>query len=405
MLAAALAGIVAVIGLVGGPAPVAADHVYVPDHCTVRDVVTPRTAHHDHDLTVLDWTYMVRSDHVPPGLVPASKAGFGGVSGQKLVRSIVVPDLAAMRSAMARAGLPLYIQSAYRSYSAQVATFDHWVGVMGYDAALRRSARPGHSEHQLGTAFDFSHDGTAPWKVRDWATTPTGAWLARNAWAYGFVMSYPAGATDRTCYDYEPWHWRWVGRDAAIAHRSSGLTLREFMDGRLHARFVDVRWNAFEGDIGWLADRGITAGCSADRYCPGAVVTREQMASFLVRALGLTDGADADAFTDDADSAHESDINRLHHAGITSGCTATRFCPSSPVSRAQMASFLSRALSLTEGTGADYFTDDDGTIHEAAIDRVRHAGVTAGCSATTYCPAAAVTRGQMAAFLHRGFGP
>jgi len=102
--------------------------------------------------------------------------------------------------------------------------------VGGYDHALRTSARPGHSEHQLGTTFDFtSLGGRPPWEYADWAATPAGGWMAANAWRYGFVMSYPRNSFARVCYDYEPWHYRYLGRQAAAEVRASGLTLREWL--------------------------------------------------------------------------------------------------------------------------------------------------------------------------------
>lgn len=158
----------------------------------------------------------------------------------------------------------------------------------------------------------------------------------------------------------------------------------------------------FHDDIAWLAINGITTGCAPNLYCPTASVTRAQMASFLVRALGLTAGASPDLFTDTASTVHRADINRLATAGITSGCTPTKFCPDRVVTRAEMASFLARALDLG-GPAPDAFTDDDGSIHEANINRIAQAGITTGCTATTFCPTAPVTRQQMAAFLHRAF--
>lgn len=146
------------------------------------------------------------------------------------VRTIAYTDLAALREAAARAGHRLVIMSAYRSYQLQARTFDYWVSVGGYDQALRTSARPGHSEHQLGTAIDFGDGTAAPWEYDDWATTPTGAWLAVNASAHGFVMSYPKGKTPVTCYDYEPWHYRWVGRELAATINVSGRALREYQE-------------------------------------------------------------------------------------------------------------------------------------------------------------------------------
>ena len=167
--------------------------------------------------------------------------------------------------------------------------------------------------------------------------------------------------------------------------------------------FNDIATSQFRGDILWLADQNITAGCAPYKYCPTATVTRAQMASFLVRAMGLTDGAGANLFTDDDGSAHEGDIDKLATAGVTAGCAPARFCPDAPVTRAQMASFLVRALGYQAGTGANLFDDDDGSAHEADIDRLATAGVTSGCGYRAFCPDGLVTRGQMAAFLHRAF--
>ena len=119
------------------------------------------------------------------------------------------------------------------------------------------------------------------------------------------------------------------------------------------------------------------------------------MNAFLVRTDPVA------GFTD-VGSAFRADIAWLAESGITTGCSADRerFCPTAPVTRGQMASFLSRALDLPP-TSKDFFTDDAGSTHQVAINRVAAAGITTGCTATTYCPRLPVTRGQMAAFLHR----
>lgn len=163
--------------------------------------------------------------------------------------------------------------------------------------------------------------------------------------------------------------------------------------------FTDIKGHLFENDIIWLYDSGITKGCSLTLFCPDLAVTREQMAAFLDRALALP-ATSKDFFTDDESSMFEASINRLAAAGITTGCSATTFCPSDTVKRDQMASFLARAFALP-ATTTDSFTDDTGNIHEININRLAASGITSGCSATTYCPAGLVTRGQMAAFLHR----
>lgn len=167
--------------------------------------------------------------------------------------------------------------------------------------------------------------------------------------------------------------------------------------------FNDIEESIFWREITWLAETGITGGCGNGRFCPTAVVRRGEMASFLVRALGLGP-ATADYFTDDETSIHENDINRLAEAGITVGCAAGRFCPTGTVRRDEMASFLVRGLGLPAAT-ADPFTDDEGNVHESNINRLAEAGIAGGCSAARYCPAGLVSREQMAAFLYRALGP
>lgn len=175
--------------------------------------------------------------------------------------------------------------------------------------------------------------------------------------------------------------------------------------------FTDDDNSIFEQDIEWMAANGYTSGCNPptnDQYCPDDPVTRGQMAAFLSRAFGLTDGVGADLFTDDDNSIFEEDIDKIGTAGITLGCNPPdndEFCPNDPVTRGQMAAFLSRALGLTSGTGADLFTDDDGSVFETVIDRIGTVGITRGCNPPDndqYCPDDLVTRGQLAAFLHRG---
>jgi hypothetical protein len=176
--------------------------------------------------------------------------------------------------------------------------------------------------------------------------------------------------------------------------------------------FVDDDGHIFENAIEWLAAEGITSGCNPptnDRFCPDDHVTRGQMAAFLVRAKGYTAIAD-DFFVDDAGSVFENAINRLRTAGVTQGCnppTNDRYCPDEVVTRGQMAAFLVRAFDLPSYNGPDRFTDDNGNVFEGAIERLAQAGITLGCNPPTndrYCPDDFVTRGQMAAFLKRALG-
>jgi D-alanyl-D-alanine carboxypeptidase len=157
--------------------------------------------------------------------------GRADIAGTGKVRALMIDDLRAMARAAKRAGKAIAVRSAYRSYQQQEATFAYWVRVSGRQAALKSSARPGHSEHQLGTTIDVRSASStkAPWDYEDWARTGPGAWMKANAWRYGFVMSYPKGKQRVTCYAYEPWHYRYVGKPMAEAIRASGLTTREYL--------------------------------------------------------------------------------------------------------------------------------------------------------------------------------
>ena len=194
--------------------------------CKVADTLTTQRLYVDWGRTVLDTRYRLPSSYAPGDLRSTLAIGLGSHK----VRGFVLADLRAMASAARRAGARLAIQSAYRSYTTQKSTFAYWVRVSGYSAAIRSSARAGHSEHQLGTTIDFrSYGGSAPWYYADWGKSKAGAWLRANAWKYGFIMSYPKGKSSVTCYAYEPWHFRYVGRAEAAKVRASGLTLREYL--------------------------------------------------------------------------------------------------------------------------------------------------------------------------------
>jgi len=195
--------------------------------CRLADTLTAQRSYADWDRTVLDTTYRLTTGYYPRDLRSTANAG---LNGGHTVRAFVVADLKAMVRAARAAGARLAVQSAFRSYSTQKSTFAYWSRVSGYSAALKSSARAGHSEHQLGTTGDFrSYGGSAPWYYSDWGNTKAGAWLKKNAWKYGFTMSYPKGKASVTCYAYEPWHYRYVGRSKAAKVRSSGLTLRQYL--------------------------------------------------------------------------------------------------------------------------------------------------------------------------------
>ena len=166
--------------------------------------------------------------------------------------------------------------------------------------------------------------------------------------------------------------------------------------------FDDIADSKFVDEIVWLADTGITTGCADRLFCPTQVVSRSQMATFLSRAFDLGP-ATRDWFGDDDHLRHEDHINRLAEAGITEGCGPGQFCPNGIVSRAEMAAFLNRALDLPPAT-RDWFSDDNGMSLEPEINAFAEAGLTRGCGSGTFCPTTPVTRAELAAFLYRALG-
>jgi D-alanyl-D-alanine carboxypeptidase len=128
-------------------------------------------------------------------------------------------------------GNQMQAQSAYRSYSVQVGVYQGWVDSLGQAGADQTSARPGHSEHQTGLAMDISALPAKCALDQCFADTDQGKWLAANAYKWGFILRYPEGKTDVTGYEFEPWHYRYVGIDLATAMHDTGIeTMEEFFD-------------------------------------------------------------------------------------------------------------------------------------------------------------------------------
>ena len=121
-------------------------------------------------------------------------------------------------------GLSFWIESGFRSYEQQLNLYNTYVGREGKDAADRYSARPGHSEHQSGLAFDLNSFDD------NFDKTPEGQWLAAHAWEYGFTLRYPKDKEDITGFMYEPWHVRYVGKELAQKLHDSGKVLEEYFD-------------------------------------------------------------------------------------------------------------------------------------------------------------------------------
>ncbi len=182
----------------------------------------------------LDKLHKLTADYAPTIFAVTQIPGGASMNVQ------VKDDLLEMYAASRNAGVPFQITSGYRSYYLQINTFNAWVAnelAQGYDRATaeknasRYSALPGHSEHQLGNAMDVTAvncgllDATCPGNVKFFA------WMRENSYKYGFVLSYPEGKESLTGYIYEPWHYRWIGKElAAEYHKYESQTyLAEFL--------------------------------------------------------------------------------------------------------------------------------------------------------------------------------
>ena len=134
-------------------------------------------------------------------------------------------------------------------------------------------------------------------------------------------------------------------------------------------------------------------------------MTRGQFATLLARAFPAWVPVDADDyFGDDDGSVHEAAVNGLAAAGITAGCGPGRFCPADPMTRAQAATLLARAIPGLTPPDRDHFSDDDGTVHEVAVNALAENGIVSGCGPGRFCPADPMRRDQAAALLARALG-
>ena len=120
--------------------------------------------------------------------------------------------------------------SGYRSYAYQETLYTNYVARDGQEEADRYSARPGHSEHQTGLAFDIGEVGKEDlWLTDAFGETAAGKWLVDNAHEYGFILRYPKGKEHITGFMYESWHFRYVGKDVAAKIKKQNVTLEEYL--------------------------------------------------------------------------------------------------------------------------------------------------------------------------------
>lgn len=170
---------------------------------------------------LLDQSTSVPRDYIPLDLAPLSSRGFQNGGGFQL-RAEAINQLVLLSQEAKNQHLSFGVVSAYRPFDTQTRLYQEWSKVLGA-TSNKRAAAPGHSEHQLGTALDLSLPNGEPiYPSAVWS------WLDKNAYQFGFVMSYSKSQQNLTGMEFEPWHWRYVGVPLAYQIHQSSLAPQTF---------------------------------------------------------------------------------------------------------------------------------------------------------------------------------
>lgn len=173
-------------------------------------------------------THSISTDYVPaPIKIPSVDTRTDKSDEERSVRSDVEQPLINLFTAASAVGYKLIIASGYRSANLQSIYFNSLANSIGDTAANQSIAKPGQSEHQTGLAIDITTASFECYLENCFGETGDGMWLSNNAYKFGFILRYPEDKVAITGYQYEPWHFRYVGVDFATALHESGLTLDE----------------------------------------------------------------------------------------------------------------------------------------------------------------------------------
>lgn len=176
---------------------------------------------------IINKKHPLPDDFVPDNLVkPDVKCLKDGI----LLQQEAATAIEEMFAAAKEDGYTLAIGSAYRSYNYQKTLYDNYSKRDGEEAANRYSAKPGQSEHQTGLAADLATSSQECYLKGCFKDTAEGKWLKENSYLYGFILRYTQEKEEVTGYIFEPWHFRYIGKEEAQKVYDSGLTLEEYYD-------------------------------------------------------------------------------------------------------------------------------------------------------------------------------
>ena len=186
----------------------------------------------DSKLVLVNKNYALDSSYAASDLVLPNVLALGHEQNKTLyLREEASQHLEQLFSAAEQeAGLIFLARSGYRSYETQVSLYQRYVDQNGQEAADRFSARAGHSEHQTGLAIDVTADSVNGQLTTEFGKTAEGIWLKDNAHRFGYIIRYLEGRESETGYQYEPWHIRYVGVEAATEIYQNNWILEQYLN-------------------------------------------------------------------------------------------------------------------------------------------------------------------------------
>ena len=174
-------------------------------------------------FVLVDKNHPLSPEFEPEDLVSLKAYSLSLFWGDVPVRKAIIPAVVELAGAARKNGITLVFSSGYRSFDYQRQVYAREVATYGQEMADRESARPGASQHQLGTAVDFGSITDA------FAQTRAGKWLAAHAGEYGFSLSYPQGFEKVTGYRYESWHYRYITKAGTLLQRKYFDDIQQYM--------------------------------------------------------------------------------------------------------------------------------------------------------------------------------
>lgn len=180
--------------------------------------------------------YFLNDNYVPMSLATINKKYLYDETKDLQFHASALSFLERMLNQANNEGVSLKIASAYRSFNTQSILKNDYLITYG-SGANKFSADQGYSEHQLGTTVDITTDGLEPALEIEFENTPAYVWLTKNAYQYGFILSYPK---NNVYYQYEPWHWRFVGVGLATKSHNDGINFSDMEQRVIDTYLVNI---------------------------------------------------------------------------------------------------------------------------------------------------------------------